>query len=471
MVDGDLDGDGRVDIIIPNRGSNSVSIFRNTSTNGMIAFARIDLATASNPYRVAVSDMDGDGKLDLVVGHAIGTTLSNTISVFRNTSISGSIAFAPRLDFVATVPGSTSGTVGVGEFDGDGKPDVIALDYYGAALFRNTSTPGVIRFAEKVNLATGSGAYHFVAIADIDGDRKQDLAIYNGGNNGTVSLYRNTGSPGVIGFELQIIFPVGGPYGMSLGDLNGDGKPELVVSNFSSATLSVFKNLSSAGTISFGQKTDYPTVIRPFVNAIGDLDGDGKPDIAVSNQANNPPIVSVFKNTSSGDVISLAPRIDYGTGYAALSIVIVDLDGDGKPDLAAANSGSQALSVFRNQTACAPCTPLTFNQQVVDVTCGKNDGRLLLTPTSGTAPFFYSINGGTTYVSGPDAGYTFSELSPGTFQLRVKDATGCESVVVHQTLGSGCPTPCTPPTLQNNRTIVNAPTSGQNNRKQYVIPT
>jgi hypothetical protein len=92
----------------------------------------------------------------------------------------------------------------------------------------------------------------------------------------------------------------------------------------------------------------------------------------------------------------------------------------------------------------APCTPPTFVNDlriVLDASCGKNDGNITIIPTSGTPPFMYSINGGRTYVQGGNAGYTFSNLAAGTYQLRLKDVRGCESAVVEKTVRNlyNCP--------------------------------
>jgi hypothetical protein len=79
---------------------------------------------------------------------------------------------------------------------------------------------------------------------------------------------------------------------------------------------------------------------------------------------------------------------------------------------------------------------------VLDASCAGNDGNISIIPTSGTAPFQYSINGGATYVSGPNSGFTFQGLSPGMYQLRLKDASGCESAVVTKEVKANAFGPC-----------------------------
>jgi hypothetical protein len=120
------------------------------------------------------------------------------------------------------------------------------------------------------------------------------------------------------------------------------------------------------------------------------------------------------------------------------------------------------------------CTSPTFvnnNLIILDATCNNNDGNINIIPTSGKAPFMYSINGGTTYVAGPNAGYGFQNLPSGTYQLRVKDANGCESVIVERQVKLNCATTCIPPTFVNNGLIILDATCGNNDGNINIIPT
>ncbi len=104
-------------------------------------------------------------------------------------------------------------------------------------------------------------------------------------------------------------------------------------------------------------------------------------------------------------------------------------------------------------------------------TCGNSDGNITIEPTSGVAPFVYSINGGVSYVSGGSNGYTFSNLPAGTYYMKLKDANNCESEVVEKVLAStNCPTVCTPPTFINNGTIVLDASCGKKDGNISIIP-
>jgi uncharacterized protein YjdB len=347
---GDIDGDGKPDVAVANgNSSGTISIFRSTSTSGTITFAtRVDIAAGSSPTCIAIGDIDGNGKPDLVVANY----LSNTVSVFRNNSFSGSISFAARVDFIVG-PGPRS--VAIGDMDGDGRPDLAICGEGPDVVYtlRNRSAVGTIVFDPLTNFPVGINPT-YVTIGDADGDNKPDMIVANGGS-ASVSVLRNTSSIGSINFAAKLDFASGVfPRHIAWGDVDGDGKPDMAVANNWSNSVSVLRNTGSIGTASFAPKVDYATDSNARSVALGDINGDGKPDMVVANTG--APTISIFRNTGSSGTISFVANGTKTTGSYPISVAMGDLDRDGKPDLAVVNYLSSTLSVFRNNPYVAPPT-------------------------------------------------------------------------------------------------------------------
>jgi trimeric autotransporter adhesin len=364
---GDIDGDGKPDMIATNIGSNTISVYRNTATSGSVnagSFAaKVDFATGNQPYSVAVGDLNGDGKLDLVVGNYA----SNTVSVFKNTAIAGTISassFAAKVDFAT---GTNPISVTIGDLDKDGKPELVTANFYSGtvSVLRNLIASGSISgasFAAKVDFAAGTHPY-CVALGDIDGDGKREMVVANQGS-ASVSVFRNTATPGSVtsaSFAAKVNFATGtNPYSVAIGDIDGDGKMDLAIANYTSNTVSVLRNTSVSGAItaaSFASKIDFTTGTSPYGVSMGDIDGDGKVDLAVVNSGSA--TVSVFRNTATSGAItggSLATKVDMITGSSPRSLAIGDMDGDTRPDIVVANLTANTVSVIRNNPSLQPPT-------------------------------------------------------------------------------------------------------------------
>jgi hypothetical protein len=347
IASADFDGDGRPDVVVADGDSTNIEVFLNKSTPGVFSFTQqyyFGLPNSDVPGAVAVGDMDGDGKPDIIVS----TVLSPRIYVFLNTSTTGAISFANPVQFAQ---GSYCLGLTVGDCNGDGKPEIVEVNIADntVSVYANNSTVGNLAFAARMNLTPGSSDVPYaVVVSDIDGDGMADIATADAGSN-SISVFHNTGSPGgALSFAAYADFSVGGtPESIAAGDIDGDGKPDIVTGNFGDNTISLLHNTSSSGNVSFAASVALPAGSSPQAVAIGDLDGDGKPDVTTANFADND--VSVFRNTSTSGTIALAAQVTYATDRAPFSIAAVDMDGDGFPDLSIAADNSNVFDVLHNQ--------------------------------------------------------------------------------------------------------------------------
>jgi hypothetical protein len=368
---GDLDGDGKPDLVTTDEADNYIALFRNISTPGAItsgSFTSKAVIAGGSPLHVAIGDLDGDGKPDLAVSNINGV---NTITIFRNTSSSGSITAGSFAAGVSLATATTPMNVVIRDIDGDGKPDLVAPNQLSSSIsiFRNTSSVGSITtssFAARIDIPA-IGAVNDIAVGDLDGDGKPDIVTANL-NNTSISVYRNISNQGTISvnsFAPRIDFTTNAnPAYLALSDLDGDDKPEIIVSHTGTNSISIFRNTSSTGSISassFAAKTDFTTDGYLAGLAIGDLDGDGRPDIAVGGLTSKK--ISILKNTSTPGSITISSftlNVTYPTGNYNYSVAIGDLDGDGLPDIVVTNTNDNNFSIFRNTMISVPPTITSF---------------------------------------------------------------------------------------------------------------
>jgi PA14 domain/FG-GAP-like repeat/Bacterial Ig domain/Secretion system C-terminal sorting domain/IPT/TIG domain len=336
---GDFDGDGKIDVVAANYSDKTFSLFKNnTSAHGIISFLpKVTYVTEPNPGSIFTGDIDGDGKLDIVVA----CDLSKTVSVYRNTSMNGIISFDNRVNFAT---GTYAVFVSIGDLNSDGKPDIIVTNNQEntVSFFKNTGNVGSISFAPRVNLATGNSPSGIV-IKDLNNDHKPEIIVANQYSN-SLSIFKNIGNGNNISFETKVDFITNSqPYQISSGDIDGDGKAELITGSLTSNTISILKNTSNSGIILFSEKSDFFIGISPGLAAIGDLNGDGKPDLAISSSEVS---LAILINVSTNDNINFAQKINLGLNGSSSFASIADLNNDGRPDIIGASLN--LLSIFKN---------------------------------------------------------------------------------------------------------------------------
>ena len=351
----DIDQDGKLDVVVTNYGAmaggSTVSVLLNTSTGtGNISFAgKADFAVGNGPLQIAIGNLDGDVLPDLAVTNFIDGA-GTTVTVLLNTTSGGIVSFATPQNF--TVGTGPYGLV-IGDINQDSKPDIVVAnngslsgDGHTISVLKNTSSIGSISFASAVTCDVVDLGPREVAIGDLDGDGWPDVAVTDFGDAyhdpsayGTkVSILRNTTSTpgGTISFDVagRVDKTVGTlPHFIAFGDFDKDAKLDIVATNFGGTSVSVLQNLSTSGTLSFADKVDFPTGAGPHGVAIGDLDKDGMPDLAVTNynDGTNSVLLNSFNNPvptlttlSSTSATAGAPAFTLtvtGTNFVASSVV------------------------------------------------------------------------------------------------------------------------------------------------------
>ena len=325
-------------------------------------------STGSTPWRAITADLNGDGMPDLIVAN----WTDGTVSVLMNTATPGatSPSYAPQQTFAV---GSGPNFVTAADVNGDGLKDLIVVNSDGTiSVLINTTPQGaaVASFAPEQVFAVGDLA-ESVTVADINGDGLPDLVVANYGDY-TISVLLNgtaQGSTTAVFASQQTFLVLGGPYAIKAVDLNGDGMPDIVVTEYDSNAVSVLLNTTVAGssTVSFGAQQDFPTGTLPNSLVVTDLNGDGLPDIAVADEGDA--TVSVLLNiTQPGDASpSFSTGQTFAVGNTPERIMPADIDGSGMTDLVVANYSDNTVSVLMNGTASGSTTASFATQQVFAV--------------------------------------------------------------------------------------------------------
>lgn len=394
----DFDLDGKPDAAAFSTNAPALSVLRNTTTTpGNVSFAtKIDFTSGASGWGILASgDLDGDGKLDVVTANYT----SNNVSVFLNTSPSaGTISFGAKQD-IATATGNNG--VAIHDLNADGKPDIIAVAYNDPGkelivLKNTTTTVGTFTYTATTYNISGVGGGYAVSVDDFDGDGKPDVAIDNEFSE-VIHVLRNTSSAGTITFAAKVDLPtLVDPESIQTGDITGDGKPEIIVDNYNAGgtrSISIFKNLSSgAGNISFDTRLDLSNgTTGSYQTYLHDMDGDAKLDVVAGNY--------ILRNTGSAGSLSLSAPIAINSGNAHASQYPVDIDNNGKPDLLGVNFGGALLSVFRNinnDPTIASFSPTTGAIGTTITLTGTNFTGATAVSFGGTAASSFTVVNATT---------------------------------------------------------------------------
>jgi hypothetical protein len=317
---GDLNGDGKPDLATANFGAGTVSVLLNRGDGSFEA--NRDYPTGRTPELVEIADLNGDGKSDLV------NLRPRSISVLLN---QGAGTFAPAVSYAI---GRLWYEVVIGDLNGDAKPDLVTEGGSDSIIVSVLLNHGDGTFEPKRDYLAGRPSGD-IALGDVNGDGKPDLVIAHDDCCVLVLLNGGDGS-----FETRRDYEVPFPSRIALGDLNGDGKPDVATASHLGTSV-----LLNRGDGSFGAPRDYDcrpcNVAYPTALAIADLNGDGKADLVTEwddvrygelHEGNEYVTeVSVLLNKGNG---TFGAAHDYESLHEAPPLAIVDLNGDGKPDIA-----------------------------------------------------------------------------------------------------------------------------------------
>lgn len=374
---GDVNGDRRLDVVVANAGTNTASVLLGNASGGLNP--KTDYVCGSLPQTVALGDVTGDGRLDIVTANysaiQIAVLPGNGNGTFSAAVASGFLNDAPnlttladlnddgRLDFVVTYDGfpnqfiilgagadlgpATAFAVGnspmgvaVADLNGDARLDLVTTNN-GSNTASVLLANGSGGYVTRVDYATGV-APRALALADVNNDGRRDLITANAVSTvaGSVSVLLGTVT-GTFGPKTDFVTGAGSR-GLAVGDLNNDGRRDIVTTNYNGNTVSV---LLGTGTGSFGAKTDFATPASPWGVALGDLNGDGRLDIVTANHGGGTgSSVSVLLGTGTGSFGAASNFLVGGT--APMSVALADLDADTRLDIVTANGGNSVSILF-----------------------------------------------------------------------------------------------------------------------------
>ncbi len=379
----DLDGDGKPEIVFgnaTNAATPGFSIFRNTTLNDCLSFGQQNvISTGNSNQRIHVIDIDGDGKKDIVAFNYDG----ESFSIYKNTSVIGNISFSSRIDFTTmSGTNTTYANIDDIDGDGKPDIVVSNYPLNGFEIYRNLSTVGNINFDTRLDYTTQGTYPTEIAIADLNNDGKKDIVIGNS-QQYTVSVFQNVSTVGNILLATSKNYAVTlGVHGIGIADLNNDGKLDIVTADFATpgaatyaTTITVLQNNTTAGSSfnanSFLTKVPYTVGSGSLDIKFGDLNGDGKTDVLVGNYM-SPYISLLTNNSNTGGNISLASTININTGNQAGFVESCDLNLDGIPDIIASNYGSNTISVLTNSL------PVLTNENLLSFTATAKEKNVLL---------------------------------------------------------------------------------------------
>jgi hypothetical protein len=330
----DVNSDNKPDIVVANEGTNNVGVLFNAGNGTFLNQTTYSTGTGSYLYSVAVADVNGDKKPDIVVANQ-GT---NNVGVLFN---AGNGTFLNQTTY-STGTSSSPRSVAVADVNSDNNSDIVAADY-GTNNVSVLLNVGNGTFLNQTTYSTGNGSEaRAVAVVDVNSDNKPDIIIANYGTN-NVGVLLNAGNGTFLNQTAYSAGTNSNPRAVAVVDVNSDNKPDIVVGNQGTNNVGVFLN---AGNGTFLNQNTYSTGTgsNPRSVVLVDMNSDGQPDIIVANSLSTN--FGVLLNAGNGTFL-IQTTYSTGNGSTPYSVAVVDVNSDNKPDVVVAIQGSNNVGVFQ----------------------------------------------------------------------------------------------------------------------------
>lgn len=432
----DIDLNGKPEIFTSNAGisgqaAGNMTHLNNIGVPGTVSFSALN-KVINNSFRLArikCADINSDGIPDIVVTEEVRDR-NGRIAVIKNGNISD-IAYHTLNPIPGLISSRSPMSVDVADMDMDGLADIIISDIGNRAvtILRNSGSYTFeqidIVFPNEI-VISGTEA---LAVGDLNADGKPDIITskFNTSAN-NIFIIPNISTPGNISWGAIITGePIRTCKYIRIGDVDGDLKPEIIASDWNtpSSLLTIIKNQTSAPSpslpsppITFGTARTLPLAQNAWGLDMGDLNGDGKAEIVVAHTSGTQQVLRFFNNP--GNINDIQPGIDFAVSDAVAYVKIGDADGDGKPDVAYAAASQNKVYILRNRRCVIPelspegphevCTGATLqlssNERPGATYVWEKDN----VPVGGATNSTYSIP---TVAVSPAANYTLTIIADG----------------------------------------------------------